>query len=250
MSSLTSKLKKATGILAKGTAAATRTAVNPLYPLTDVAANKIIPGYGSKVSNILTNVSDPFSETNKGLTKAAVKSINPLNTLDAARAAVEAAKQATAAAKAQNQKTVPDRESYAASASAAAAAAARAAAEAQKQKIVPDRESYAVSASKKEAITNIAKQAAEANARNAEQTNAVQYAEDNDNANTAASTAAQFATTNPQEIRIILDAGDSARAAAEMEQQLPEVEVKSDFSKYLLWGGLALAAFYFLRKKK
>ncbi|MBO6085679.1 MAG: hypothetical protein J6P19_04705 [Acetobacter sp.] len=250
MSSLTSKLKKATGIIAKGTTAATRTAVNPLYPLTDKAANKIIPGYGSKVSNLITNITDPFSETNKGLTKAAIKSINPLNTIEAAQQAVEAVKQATAAAKSQNQKIVPDRESYAASASSAAAAAARAAAEAQKQKIVPDRESYAINASKKEVITNIAKQAAEANAQNAEQTNALQYAEANDNASTAASTAAQFATTNPQEIRIILDAGDSARAAAEMEQQLPEVEVKSDFTKYLLWGGLALAAFYFLRKKK
>ncbi|MBO7122994.1 MAG: hypothetical protein J6V90_06930 [Treponema sp.] len=220
MSSLTSKLKKATGIIAKGTTAATRTAVNPLYPLTDKAANKIIPGYGSKVSNLITNITDPFSETNKGLTKAAIKSINPLNTIEAAQQAVEAVKQATAAAKSQN------------------------------QKIVPDRESYAINASKKEVITNIAKQAAEANAQNAEQTNALQYAEANDNASTAASTAAQFATTNPQEIRIILDAGDSARAAAEMEQQLPEVEVKSDFTKYLLWGGLALAAFYFLRKKK
>lgn len=250
MSSLTSKLKKVTGTLAKGTTTATRTALNPLNPLTDKVANQIIPGYGSKVSNLITNITDPFSETNKGLTKAAVKSINPLNTIDATRQAVEALKQATAAAKSQNQKIVPDRESYAASASAAAAAAARGAAEAQKQKTIPDRESYAISASKKEAITNIAKQAAEATAQNAEQTNAVQYAEANDNANTAASTAAQFATTNPQEIRIILDAGDSARAAAEMEQQLPEVEVKSDFSKYLLWGGLALAAFYFLRKKK
>ena len=249
MSSLTSKLKKATGMLAKGTAAATRTAVNPLYPLTDKVANKVLPGYGPKVSNLITNITDPFSETNEGLTKAFVKSINPLNTLDAAKQALEAAKQAAAANKAQ-QKTVPDRESYSASASAAAAAAARGAAEAQKQKTIPDRESYAINASKKEAITNIAKQAAEANAQNAEQTNAVQYAEANDNANTAASTAAQFATTNPQEIRIILDAGDSARAAAEMEQQLPEVEVKSDFSKYLLWGGLALAAFYLLRKKK
>ena len=219
MSSLTSKLKKATKAIAKGTATATRTAVNPLHPLTDKAANKIIPGYSSTVSNIITNVTDPFSETNKGLTKAAIKSINPLNTIEAAQQAMEAAKQA-AAAKSLNQKTIPDRESY------------------------------AINASKKEAITNIVKQAAEANARNAEQTNAVQYAEANDNANTAASTAAQFATTNPNEIRIILDAGESARQAAEMEQQLPEVEVKSDFSKYLLWGGLALAAFYFLQKKK
>ena len=250
MSSLTSKLKKATKAIAKGTATATRTAVNPLHPLTDKAANKIIPGYSSTVSNLITNVTDPFSETNKGLTKAAVKSINPLNTIEAAQQAVEAAKQAAAVAKTENKKIVPDRESYAASASAAAAAAARAAAEAQKNKTVPDRESYAINASKKEAITNIVKQAAEANARNAEQTNAVQYAEANDNANTAASTAAQFATTNPNEIRIILDAGESARQAAEMEQQLPEVEVKSDFSKYLLWGGLALAAFYFLQKKK
>lgn len=250
MSSLTSKLKKVTGTIAKGTATATRTAINPLHPLTDKAANKVLPGYSSKVGNLIANVTDPFSETNMGLTKAVIKSINPLNAIEAAQQAVEAAKQATAATKAQNQKNVPDRESYAASASAAAAAAARAAAEAQKNKTVPDRESYAISASKKEAITNIAKQAAEANAQNAQQTNAVQYAEANDNANTAASTAEQFATTNPNEIRIILDAGESARQAAEMEQTLPEVEVKSDFSKYLLWGGLALAAFYFLRKKK
>lgn len=244
MSSLTSKLKKATRALAKGTATATRTAINPLHPLTDKAANKVIPGYSSKVDNLITNITDPFSETNKGLTKAAVKSINPLNTIEAAQQAVEAAKQATAAAKTENKKIVPDRESYAASASAAAAAAARAAAEAQKQKTVPNREGYSMSESVKETIRNLAKNSAEKKAAGVPGA-IVDYGPE-----FSYDAAAQAEATQPEKIIIIRDAAETARQAAEMEQQLPEVEVKSDFSKYLLWGGLALAAFYFLRKKK
>ena len=78
-------------------------------------------------------------------------------------------------------------------------------------------------------------------------------------ANTARNIAAQ---QNPVEFAYnVLDkelgpVSDAARAAmenAKMQEEtnyLPEVQVKSDFSKYLLWGGVAVLAFYLLKKKK
>ncbi len=78
-------------------------------------------------------------------------------------------------------------------------------------------------------------------------------------ANTARNIAAQqnpveFAyTVLNQELGPVSDAAKAAMENAQMQEQtnyLPEVQIKSDFSKYLLWGGVAVLAFYFLKKKK
>lgn len=49
------------------------------------------------------------------------------------------------------------------------------------------------------------------------------------------------------------EAAQAAQENARMQEEinyLPEVQIKSDFSKYLLWGGVAVLAFYLLKKKK
>lgn len=78
-------------------------------------------------------------------------------------------------------------------------------------------------------------------------------------ANTARNIAAQ---QNPvefaykvldKELGPVSDAAQAALENAKMQEEtnyLPEVQVKSDFSKYLLWGGVAVLAFYLLKKKK
>lgn len=78
-------------------------------------------------------------------------------------------------------------------------------------------------------------------------------------ANTARNIAAQknpveFAQGMPAEVKQdVQDAAQASQENAQMQEQinyLPEVQVKSDFSKYLLWGGVAVLAFYILKKKK
>ena len=215
MASIAKKISRA---VSKGAAATTRAAVNPLYMVTDKVANKVIPGYGQKVTNVLVNTADPFSATNEGLTKAAVKSLNPLNTVDAIKQAAGAIKSATGTPKTSTT-----------------------------SKVVPDRESYSASASAKESISNIVKQIAEQKSAAADQTPAVQNASTNDNQSTAAANAA---AATPTEMRIILDAGNAAREAAMVEQQLPEVVVTSDYKKYLFWGAIAIACVVAYKKLK
>lgn len=78
-------------------------------------------------------------------------------------------------------------------------------------------------------------------------------------ANTARNIAAQtnpveFSQGMPAEVKQdVQDAAQASQENAKMQEEinyLPEVQVKSDFSKYLLWGGVAVLAFYLLKKKK
>lgn len=78
-------------------------------------------------------------------------------------------------------------------------------------------------------------------------------------ANTARNISAQsnpveFAQGMPAEVKQdVQDAAQASQENAKMQEEinyLPEVQVKSDFSKYLLWGGVAVLAFYLLKKKR
>lgn len=65
------------------------------------------------------------------------------------------------------------------------------------------------------------------------------------------SEAAQIAyTTDPYEQQLIRDAGAAASEGAAVNIILPEQQVKSDFTKYLLIGGGVLLALYLLRGRK
>lgn len=70
----------------------------------------------------------------------------------------------------------------------------------------------------------------------------------------AQSNPVEFAQGMPAEVKQdVQDAAQASQDNAKMQEEinyLPEVQVKSDFSKYLLWGGVAVLAFYLLKKKK
>lgn len=70
----------------------------------------------------------------------------------------------------------------------------------------------------------------------------------------AQSNPVEFAQGMPAEVKQdVQNAAQSSQENAKMQEEinyLPEVQVKSDFSKYLLWGGVAVLAFYLLKKKK
>lgn len=70
----------------------------------------------------------------------------------------------------------------------------------------------------------------------------------------AQSNPVEFAQGMPAEVKQdVQDAAQASQENAKMQEEinyLPEVQVKSDFSKYLLWGGVAVLAFYLLKKKR
>lgn len=70
----------------------------------------------------------------------------------------------------------------------------------------------------------------------------------------AQSNPVEFAQGMPAEVKKdVQNAAQASQENAKMQEEinyLPEVQVKSDFSKYLLWGGVAVLAFYLLKKKK
>ena len=70
----------------------------------------------------------------------------------------------------------------------------------------------------------------------------------------AQSNPVEFAKGMPAEVKQdVQNAAQASQENAKMQEEinyLPEVQVKSDFSKYLLWGGVAVLAFYLLKKKK
>lgn len=70
----------------------------------------------------------------------------------------------------------------------------------------------------------------------------------------AQSNPVEFAQGMPAEVKQdVQNAAQASQENAKMQEEinyLPEVQVKSDFSKYLLWGGVAVLAFYLLKKKK
>lgn len=140
-------------------------------------------------------------------------------------------------------KVIPRRDVYSASASSAAAKQAAAKAKAEREKNTA--ESIA-NAQKAAALAYQAQQAA----KKAEQTTAAKEAEKASTETTAAEQAATIQTAAPGDVRVIIDAANLAREAALNEQQLPEVYVKSDFTKYLIFGGVAVAAIWFFTRKK
>lgn len=70
------------------------------------------------------------------------------------------------------------------------------------------------------------------------------------NADAAAAAAKSYSAADQQQVINEANAAQENAAMNENLPVLPEVEVKSDFGKYLLIGGAALAIFYFMRKKK
>lgn len=242
MASITSKLKKAA-----------KTALNPATAVNPIAQTKLALSVTPVNMNVAKSVisaaanPNPVSSEKLALVRA---SLNP-NPVTALKETAQVVKSTVTPTTSSAAKVVPDRAGYSAAASSVESERSRIMAQRMAEqnaaKVVPDRAGYSASASAKESISNIVKQIAEEKSAAADQTPAVQNAGTNDNQSTAAANAS---TATPGEMRVIIDAGNAAREAAMVEQQLPEVVVESDYKKYLFWGAIALVCVVAYKKLK
>lgn len=242
MASITSRLKKAA-----------KTALNPTTAVNPIAQTKVALSVTPINTNVAKNVvtaaanPNPVSSDKLALVRA---SLNP-NPLTALKETAQVVKSTVTPTTSRSAKVVPDRAGYSTAASSVESERARIMAQRMAEqnaaKVVPDRAGYSAAASAKESISNIVKEMAEQKSAEADQTPAVINATVNDNQNTAAANAA---AATPGEMRVIIDAGNAAREAAMVEQQLPEVVVESDYKKYLFWGAIALACVVAFKKLK
>ena len=140
-----------------------------------------------------------------------------------------------------DQRRAAEKQRFAA-ANAAAAAKASAAAAAEKQRLASANASAAAKASAAAAAEAIAKRAAEASksAGFASASKAVEDASEIENTD----------SQGTQQIRDSAAMAQNSAATSEQMQYLPEVQVKSDFSKYLLIGGGVLLLAYILKGDK
>ena len=229
-------LRRKTRKVFSGAAKAVRRGTDPTSIITDKIIDTAVPGFSSTMYKTF----DPtYTAEVLNPLKTPMENLNKLQSelLDTGKKA--------------KQVVVPDRESYSASASKGAAEAAKrkAAFEAEQKKMYAD---LTADAEAKAAAQSAAygKWKAEQAAKAAEATSAAAEAEKPSTEATAAQQAATIQQTAPGEVRVIIDAAYMARDAAMQEQYLPEVYVESDFKKYLVIGGFALAAIWFLTRKK
>lgn len=151
---------------------------------------------------------------------------------------------------------IPDRASYSANAGAGASAAAANEAAAKrveeyKKTIVPDRATYSANAGATEAIRNLAQEKAGAQSRGAAWDNAATAAAENSkDSSNPEQTALYIENAYPAETWAARQGAGYISQGENMEQQLPEVYVQSDFKKYLIFGGFALAAIVLWKKLK
>ncbi len=236
------------------------------------AKTALNPVSSTKVAISMANPVNTFKAVNNSATKnvaAALLNPNPVSSdkLAVARALVNPnpiktttqlinVVSTTANPQSVTQKRViPDRSSYSASAGAGAAAAAANAAAAQKveeyKKTIPDRASYSANASATEAIRNIEHEKAGAQSRGAAWDNAATAAaERSKDSSNPEQTAIQIENAFPWETWMARNGMRYSSQGGNMEQQLPEVYVQSDFKKYLIFGGFALAAIVLWKKLK
>lgn len=237
---------------------AAKTALNPVSS-TKVAISMANPVNTFKaVNNSATkNVAaallnpNPVSNDKLAVTRALVNP-NPIKTTtQLANIVSTTANQQSGTQK----RVVPDRSSYSASAGAGAAAAAANAAAAQKveeyKKTIPDRATYSANAGANEAIRNIAQEKSGAQSRGAAWDNAATAAAENSkDSNDPEQTARYIENAYPAETWAARQGAGYISQGENMEQQLPEVYVQSDFKKYFIFGCFALAGIVLWKKLK
>lgn len=237
---------------------AAKTALNPVSS-TKVAISMANPVNTFKaVNNSATkNVAaallnpNPVSSDKLAVTRALVNP-NPIKTTTQLMNVVST----TANPQSGTQKrVVPDRASYSASAGAGASAAAANAAAAKKveeyKRTIPDRASYSANAGANEAIRNIAQEKAGAQSRGAAWDNAATAAAENSkDSSNPEQTAIQIENAFPAETWAARQGAGYISQGENMEQQLPEVYVQSDFKKYFIFGCFALAGIVLWKKLK
>lgn len=152
-------------------------------------------------------------------------------------------------------RVVPDRSSYSKSAGAGASAAAANEAAAKRieeaKRIIPDRASYSINAGADEVVRNIKQEQAAAKDRGDAWNNAATAAAENSkDSNNPEETARYIENAYPAETWAARQGAGYISQGGNMEQQLPEVVIQSDFKKYLIFGGFALAAIVLWKKLK
>lgn len=237
---------------------------NLVKAVTKAAKTALNPVSSTKAAIYMANPANTVKAVNNSTTKniaAALLNPNPVSSdkLAVVRASlnpnpIKGAMQiantvsTTANPKSSTQKrVVPDRSSYSASAGASAAAAAANAAAAQKveeyKKTIPDRASYSANAGATESIRNLAQEKYSAQSRGEAWNNAATAAaERTKDSSNPEQTAINIENAYPAETWAARQGAGFISQGENMEQQLPEVYVQSDFKKYLLFGTFALAA--------
>lgn len=236
MASFARRLVRKTKNVANTGAKWARRIGEPLSVVTDPVINSVIPGY----SQTATALINPFSNLNKTIMNP-LQASNPLNVVAAAAESLNPS--------VVDKMKIPNRAAYAKSASKSAASA-----EAYKAKAEREKNTAQSIANAQKAAAEAGKARAAAEKKKAEESAAVQKA-DQANAtgttSTAATDAAEINATT--DTTALLNALLAAREGAAMDQYyyLPEQEVQSDYTRYFIFGGLALAAIWlFTRNRK
>lgn len=252
--SLAKTFRKLTNTASRAATVATRMSVNPVYQLTDRAANAVAPGTSRKVNAITGEIINPLSQTNTGIVKATATTINPVKQLaNLTKVGVNLAKSGNV--KTTEKKVIPNRAAYADSASTAAANQSKARQAAEKP-VIPDRASYSANASATESIRQRAinqnKESAKGQGdawNNASTAAAANQAVNSKDSQTPAADAANINTMYPDQAELLRIYADLARGGT-MKQNLPEVVVESDYKKYFIFGGIVLLGIIFWKKIK
>lgn len=246
---MASLLKKIANKVSGAATVVTRTAANPLYPVTDKVIGKVVPGYGKTVTRLVYQTTNPTSSINQAVIKAAGSTLNPLNNpITTAQNLNSDLKKAV----------IPNRSKYASSASAAGAAnasgAAKAATATPTGGKIPNRAAYSAAAGSTESARQITKAAADlyikkdaqnrGDAWNAAAANAAgnKAAEEKKDSSTPVSDAQQIAYIYPEDVNTMRQAANATGVSSMYDQQLPTVYIESDYKKYFIFGGIALAA--------
>lgn len=237
MASFARRLVRKTKNVANTGAKWARRIGDPLSVVTDPVINSVIPGY----SQTATALINPVSNLNQTIMNP-LQASNPLNV-------VAAASESLNPPGVQEQKKIPNRAAYSQSASKSAASA-----EAYKAKAEREKNTAQSIANAQKAAAEAGKARAAAEKKKAEESAAVQKADQANATGTTSTAATDAAAINATtDTTALLNALLAAREGAAMDQYyyLPEQEVQSDYTRYFIFGGFALAAIWlFTRNRK
>lgn len=236
MASFARRLVRKTKNVANTGAKWARRIGDPLSVVTDPVINSVIPGY----SQTATALINPVSNLNQTIMNP-LQASNPLNVVAAAAESLNPS--------AVDKKKIPNRAAYAKSAAKSAASA-----EAYKAKAEREKNTAESIANAQKAAAEAGKARAAAEKKKAEESAAVQKADQANATGTTSTAATDAAAINATtDTTALLNALLAAREGAAMDQYyyLPEQEVQSDYTKYFVLGGFALAAIWlFTRNRK
>lgn len=252
---MASVLKRIANKVSGAATVVTRTAANPLFPITDKIIGNVVPGYGKTVNRLVYQTTNPTSPINQAVIKAAGSTLNPFNN------PITTAKNLNSDLK---KAVVPNRSGYASSASASGAANATTenttGYEIGKRTgyKIPNRAAYSAAAGSTESARQYTKAAFDikkdaqnrGDAWNTAAANSAgnKAAQEQKDSSTPVSDAQQIEYIYPEDTNTMRQAANATGVSSMYEQQLPTVYIESDYKKYFIFGGIALAALLIWKK--